>query len=298
MARLQHLENAAVDLVAGAAAFGVFYAGLRWVPDNDASIVVLLVEAIYFAGGIFRGNKNVHASLTRLLLIVAPGIGVILAFAYTGYAFTSHLYIICFIGAALFGVLSGILLRRFFAARKMVLCSLTAAGVLALSLLAIGIVIPREVAASLSKDADLPAPSFTFSAIDGAVVGSDRLHGRVVVLAFWATWCRPCIGELPRIQQVYQRFRNDPRVGIWVIDSGIGNDTAEKQRRMISAQRWDLPFAEDSENLEYKMGLRGLPKIVLLDKTGRIRWVHDGFDGSEDLARNLTNRIEQLLRSG
>src|SRR5439155_11526554 len=112
--------------------------------------------------------------------------------------------------------------------------------------------------------------------------------------ARWSCWLfgrRGAAPASPRVQQVYQRYRNDPRVVIWVVDSGISNDTVEKQRRMISVEHWDLPFAEDSENLEHRMGLYGLPKLVLLDKTGRIRWVHDGFDGSEDLAGQLTNRI-------
>lgn len=298
MALSRGLQNVVLDLVAGAGAFGLFYAGLRWAPDNHASILFLMAETIYFLAGIFRGHSDPRNPFLKLLFIVFPGTGTILLFAYIGYAFTAYFYIICFLGAALLGTLSGTLLRRFFATGKAGLGSLTAAGLLAVSLLAVHIVIPHTLAASLSTDADLLAPSFTFSTIDGAVVGSDQLRGRVVLLAFWATWCRPCIGELPRVQHVYQRYRNDPRVVFWVVDSGIGNDTVEQQRRMISAEHWDLPFAEDSENLEHRMGLYGLPKLVLLDKTGRVRWVHAGFDASEGLAGQLTNRIEALLRSG
>jgi len=298
MALSRGLQNVVIDIVVGAGAFGLFYAGLRWAPDNHASILFLMAETIYFLAGVFRGHSAPRNTFLKLLFIVVPGTSTILLLAYTGYAFTAYLYIFCFQGAALLGTFSGTLLRRLFATGKTGLGSLTAAGLLAVSLLAVRIVIPRMVTDSLSKDADLPAPSFIFSTIDGAVVSSDLLRGRVVLLAFWATWCRPCIGELPRVQQVYQRYRNNPRVVVWVVDSGISNDTVEKQRRMISAQHWDLPFAVDSENLEHRMGLYGLPKLVLLDKTGRVRWVHDGFDGSEDLAGQLTNRIEELLRSG
>jgi thiol-disulfide isomerase/thioredoxin len=299
MALFRGIQNVALDVVAGALAFGVFYyAGLKWTPDNNASMTFLMAEAIYFLAGISRGQSDPRNPFLKILFVVIPGTSTILLLAYTGYAFTAHIYIFCFLAAALLGTSSGTLFRRFLATREMGLASLTAAGILAISLLAVRTVIPRTVAASLSKDADLPAPSFTFSTINGALVGSDQLRGRVVLLAFWATWCRPCIGELPRVQQVYQHYKNDPRVVIWVVDSGISNDTVEKQRRMIAAERWDLPFAEDSENLEHRMGLYGLPKLVLLDKAGRIRWTHDGFDGSEDLAGQLTNRIEALLRHG
>ena len=97
----------------------------------------------------------------------------------------------------------------------------------------------------------------------------------MVLLAFWATWCRPCIGELSLVEQVYRRYKNDPQVSIWVVDSGISTDTVEKQRRMIAAKHWDLPFAHDSENLEHTMDLHGLPKLVLVDKAGRLRWSHN-----------------------
>src|SRR5712691_1954579 len=221
MALSRGLQNVVLDLVVGAGAFGLFYAGLRWAPDNHASILFLIAETIYFLAGVFRGYIDPPNPFLKVFLIVVPGTITILLLAYTGYAFTAHLYIFCFLGAALLGALSGILLRRLFATEKTALGLLTALGFLAVSLLTVRIVIPRMVTASLSKDSDLAAPPFTFSTIDGAVVSSDQLRGRVVLLAFWATWCRPCIGELPRVQQVYQRYWNDPRVVIWVVDSGI-----------------------------------------------------------------------------
>jgi thiol-disulfide isomerase/thioredoxin len=297
MALLRGAKGVALDVVAGALAFVAFYVILHWAPDNNASVTFLIAETIYFVAGLFLGGSGLRY-LVRVLLIVAPGAGTILVLAYTGYAFTAQFYLICFFVAAFFGTASGAMLCWLFGAKKTGLVSLTTAGILAVNFFAVRSVIPRIVAESLSKDADLLAPSFTFSSMNGAVVSSDQLHGRVVLLAFWATWCRPCIGELPRVEQVYRRYRNDPRVAIWVVDSGISNDTVEKQRRMIAAEHWDLPFAHDSENLEYKMGFHGLPKLVLLDKTGRVRWLHDGFDASEDLAGQLTSRIDRLLGSG
>ena len=298
MALFRGLQKVALDLVVGAAAFGVFYAGLRWTPENHASILFLMAETIYFLAGAVRGHGDPRDPFMRVFLIVVPGTSTILLLAYTGYAFTAHLYIICFLGAALFGTLTGILLGQFFAKGNTRLVSLIALAVLAINLLAVRTLIPRVIAASVTKNTNILAPSFAFSTIDGAAVGSDQLRGKVVLLAFWATWCRPCIGELPRLQQIYYRYREDPRVVIWVVDSGIGNDTIEKQRRIISAQHWDLAFAADSENLEYKMGFHGLPKLVLLYRAGRVRWLHDGFDASEDLVGQLTKRIDALLGSG
>ena len=294
---LRDAKGLPLYVVAGALAFAAFYLILRWFPDNNASVTFLIAETIYFVAGLLLGKSGVRYPI-QAILIVAPGAGTILVLAYTGYAFTAKFYLICFFVAALFGTGSGLILRWLLSAKKTSLVSITSAAMLAVNIFAVRTVIPRIVAESLGKDANQPAASFTFSSMNGGLVSADQLRGRVVLLAFWATWCRPCIGELPRVEQVYRHYKNDPRVAIWVVDSGISNDTVEKQRRMITAQHWDLPFAHDSENLEYKMGLHGLPKLVLLDKAGRVRWLHDGFDASEDLAGQLTSRIDELLGSG
>lgn len=291
-------QTFALDVITGVLAFVAFYVTLQLLPDNHASITFLLAETIYFVAGLLARCGSLRTTFLRVLFIVVPGAGTILALAYTGYAFTAHFYIFFFFVAALSGTLFGILLRRFFVRRSTTFASLVAAGIVAVNLLAVHTVIPRTVSAELGKEADLIAPSFSFSTIDGGIVSSAQLQGKVVLLAFWATWCRPCIGELRRVQQVYDRYRFDSRVVIWVIDSGISNDTVAKQRKMIAAEHWDLPFAQDSENLEFKMGLHGLPKLVLLDKTGRVRWLHDGFDASEDLAGEISRQIDSLLGGG
>src|SRR5437870_11234609 len=143
MALSRGLQNVVIDIVVGAGAFGLFYAGLRWAPDNHASILFLMAETIYFLAGVFRGHSAPRNTFLKLLFIVVPGTSTILLLAYTGYAFTAHLYIICFLGGALLGTLSGILLQRFFAMNKTVLDSLAAVCLLAACLLAVRIGIPR-----------------------------------------------------------------------------------------------------------------------------------------------------------
>jgi peroxiredoxin len=292
------VRTSLLDLLAGAIAFACFFAGLKWLPDNHASIMFLWADTIYLLLAIARGVDESRNLFWRVLLILIPGVCAILLLAYTGYAFTSHIYLFCFFGAAVLGTLAALLLRRALCKRSYALGWLVALALVAISFLSARVVIPNAVAGTFSKNADVVAPAFTLSALSGETVNSDQLRGHVVLLAFWATWCRPCIGELPQVQLVYHRYKADRRVVIWAVDSGISNDTVEEEQKMISAQHWDLPFAKDSENLEFKMGYHGLPKLILLDQKGRVRWVHDGFDGSENLSDEISKRVEQLLRSG
>src|SRR5947208_16885109 len=70
MALSRGLQNAVFDLVAGAAVFGLFYAGLRWAPDNHASILFLMAETIYLLAGVFRGHSAPRNTFLKLLFIV------------------------------------------------------------------------------------------------------------------------------------------------------------------------------------------------------------------------------------
>ena len=49
-----------------------------------------------------------------------------------------------------------------------------------------------------------PAPAFSLPALDGGTVALDSLRGRVVLLNFWATWCKPCLDEMPAMERLYQ----------------------------------------------------------------------------------------------
>jgi peroxiredoxin len=297
MALSRQSRDTIFDLSAGFGAFLLVFAVLVFTRNNDSALLFLLAETVYFAAGLLRGEARPHDPLLKTLFIVIPGVFVILLLAYTGVAFTAHVYIFCFVAAALMGGLFGILWRQFWRKGWYLPVATLTACLLALTWFSARVVLPRAMAASMGQEADARAPSFSLITLDGASISSEQLRGRVVVLAFWATWCRPCLSELPQVQKVYERYRGDGRVAVLAVDSGISDDTVEKQRSMISWQHWDLPFAQDSENLEHQMDLHGLPMLVVLDQSGRIRWIHDGYDSSENLTQELAGRIETLLQT-
>src|SRR5205085_2372918 len=67
-----------------------------------------------------------------------------------------------------------------------------------------------------------------FTALDGRAIELMALRGKVVLLDFWATWCTPCIAELPKLKEVYARYHDR---GFELI--GISLDRAEDRQKLV-----------------------------------------------------------------
>jgi len=145
---------------------------------------------------------------------------------------------------------------------------------------------------------NLPAPEFSLTTEDGRVLNSAELRGKVVVLAFWATWCAPCWRELPRVEKVYASYNDSPAVIFWAINARAGGDTDERAGIFARKMRLGLPLAYTENANAVRLGVDGYPTLVLMDASGRVRFIHHGYDGSERLESNLAHEIVSLLAEG
>ena len=131
-----------------------------------------------------------------------------------------------------------------------VLASLMLMAVLALS-------VPLAQAAS---DFDLP------TANSGRLKLS-QLKGRVVVLDFFATWCRPCKSTIPKLNKIYSRYRDR---GVTVVGFSLDKEGRDKVRRYIATQGVDFPVVIGNNRLAAKLAqVEVLPTTIVLDPWGR-----------------------------
>jgi thiol-disulfide isomerase/thioredoxin len=173
-------------------------------------------------------------------------------------------------------------------------------GVSAVSLFVAGWIVAAAVpvlsAYSALEPVHRPLPAFELQANDHTI-RSEELRGHVVILAFWASWCLQCLEELPEVQTVYARYRNDPEVVFLAVDTGWAGETAEMGQRRLAQRHLDLPMAFDPGPAAKTLGVDAIPALILVDRNGNEQFLHRGYDRSERLEQSLTREIEDLRQN-
>ena len=132
--------------------------------------------------------------------------------------------------------------------------------------------------------------------LKGQPLDKEKLKGKIIVMDFWATWCIPCMEELPYLQKVYDRFKNNPDVVFMVINSGAKNTLADAQNWAAKNQRYTFPLYYNGDpDIGEKVGFTVIPTLAVIDKNGKMQFRTIGFEG-EVLERKLSAEIDVLLQ--
>jgi peroxiredoxin len=144
--------------------------------------------------------------------------------------------------------------------------------------------------AAIAADPE-PAPDFALKSTAGENVRLSELHGQVVLINFWASWCGPCRQELPHLDALYERY--EP-LGFTLLGINVEEDpTAAK--RLLKDLPVSFPILLDSNNDVSKLyDVIAMPSTVIIDRDGRVRHVHHGYKpGYENLYQD---QIRGLVR--
>ena len=128
-----------------------------------------------------------------------------------------------------------------------------------------------------------PAPDFSLASLNGQSLSLEQFRGKPVLLNFWATWCGPCIAELPLFDETAQRYAGELVVlGINEGDSFEIVDDFQKTHRLSYPILLD--YNREIGDL-YQVG--GYPTSVFIDGEGVIRAIYLGEIPPAQLKRNL-----------
>ncbi len=138
----------------------------------------------------------------------------------------------------------------------------------------------EELKVSVAKQMiDRPAPALnSFVDLKGKPVDPASLRGKVVLIDFWATWCVPCMQEMPFVQKLYDGFKDNPDVVFMIINTGAKN-TLQDAQNWKGNKTYSFPVYYNTDtNISEKFGFNIIPATYVIDKNGRIRFANIGFE--------------------
>ena len=123
------------------------------------------------------------------------------------------------------------------------------------------------------------APDFTITNLDGEVFKLSDMKGKVVLVNFFATWCGPCMKELPELEkQVWPRFKNE---NFKLISIGREHTNAELKKFRFK-KKYTFPIAADPKRQIYaRYAEKFIPRNYIIDKEGKIIFQSKGFSQKE-----------------
>jgi thiol:disulfide interchange protein DsbD len=102
--------------------------------------------------------------------------------------------------------------------------------------------------------------------LDGSPIDTAALNGKVVVMNFWATWCVPCIQEIPSFNKLHQQYAAK---GVAVVGVSMDDEGADRVRPFLKKHPIDYTVAMGSEGVTKEFGLDELPVTVIFDRSGK-----------------------------
>ena len=147
-----------------------------------------------------------------------------------------------------------------------------------------------------SLKAQKAVPDVNVYTLDGKQVQlTDYIEkGKVTILSFWATWCKPCINELNAISDLYADWQEDYDVELLAVTIDTRRAMA-KVPGIVSTNGWDYTvLSEPNNSITNALQFRSIPQTFLIDQQGKIIYSHNGYNPGDEF--ELEDEIKKLIK--
>jgi thiol-disulfide isomerase/thioredoxin len=135
--------------------------------------------------------------------------------------------------------------------------------------------------AALAASSSGPAPGFTLSGRGGKSIDLSQFKGQVVMINFWASWCKPCRDEMPLLEDIYKKYKP---MGFTMLAVNVEPDPKEAEAWLGKLSKpVTFPVAFDVDSKVSKLyKVETMPSTVIVDRKGNVRALHRGYKAGDE----------------
>ncbi len=129
---------------------------------------------------------------------------------------------------------------------------------------------------------------FKLTRLDGSILDLATLRGKVIVMNFWATWCGPCLTELPLFQTTIAKYKEDRDVVFLAVSTDEDRDSVPP---FLKQHKFNLPVAY-ADYLNDFFAVSSIPTTIILDSKGEVSFRQAGYNPRADFVATLSEKID------
>lgn len=130
--------------------------------------------------------------------------------------------------------------------------------------------------------------TYKLTKLEGGQIKLSDFQGKVVVVNFWATWCGPCLTEMPLLEKTMAKYQQDREVVFLALSTDEEHDDVAP---FIKQHKFKLPIAF-ADGLDAAFRISSIPTTIIFNRSGEVSFRQAGFNPREDFVAKLSEKIE------